>query len=198
MKLVWPAPERNKGPIVRTLSELLPARGTLLEIASGTGQHADHATAELPGWTWIPSEPDATNRASIEAYRAESGRPNFAAPLALDVTTRPWPVPALDAVFSANMVHIAPFECAVALFEGAGRHLTREGTLVLYGPFRFSGTYTAESNAAFDADLRARDPRWAVRDVDDLDALAQANGLVRVACVALPANNHVLAYRRGG
>lgn len=198
MKQVWPAPERNKAPILAELTRILPSKGRLLEIASGTGQHAAHFAAALPGITWVPSELEASSRESIEAYRAESGLPNLESPIALDVASLPWPVSRVDAIFCANMIHIAPFACAASLFQGAGMHLNEGGVLVLYGPFQFSGTFTSESNAAFDADLRSRDARWGVRDVDDLDSLATEAGLARTECVAMPANNHLLVFRRNG
>lgn len=196
MKLTWPAPERNKGPILDVLTEVLGASGTLLEIASGTGQHAAFFAEKLPNWRFLPSDPAHENRASISAYREESGLSNLEAPLSLDVREPGWRVPKVDAVLCANMIHIAPFECAEALLRGASACLTSGGVLLLYGPFRFSGEFTSESNAAFDHDLQLRDASWGVRDVDDILPRALAQGLVHEQTLAMPANNHMLVFRR--
>jgi SAM-dependent methyltransferase len=194
MKQHAPATERNRDAIREVLQRELPATGTVLEIASGTGQHAVHFAAAFPNLTWQPSDPEATSRASIAAYRAEANLANLAAPLALDVTA-PWPVEAVDAIVCINMVHISPWESALALFAGAGQRLAEGALLYLYGPYRFDGT-TAASNEQFDASLRARDPRWGVRDVRELGAAASEHGLVLRGAVAMPANNHSLLFRR--
>jgi SAM-dependent methyltransferase len=199
MKQVWPAPERNKAPILEVLRRVLPAEGTLLEIASGTGQHAAYFAANLPSLTWIPSDYDEENLASIRAHLAESGLINLESPLALDVLATDWGLARFgkpDAIFCANMIHIAPWECATSLIAGAGRALGSRGVLVLYGPYRFSGAFTSESNASFDADLRRRNPAWGVRDVDDLKAVAAEHDLSLSECIAMPANNHVLVFHR--
>ncbi len=196
MKQTWPAPERNKVPILEVLARVLPPRGTMLEISSGSGQHAAFFARELPAWTITPSDVDAENLASIRAYQAESGLSNLHAPLTLDVCDDPWEVGTYDAIFNANMVHIAPWACAEGLMRGVGRHLAETGVLVMYGPFKVSGAHTAESNASFDASLRARDARWGVRDVSDLATLAQAAGLRLRERVAMPANNFTLVFSR--
>jgi cyclopropane fatty-acyl-phospholipid synthase-like methyltransferase len=194
MKQHAPATERNRAAIREVLERELPATGTVLEIASGTGQHAVHFAAAFPALVWQPSDPDATARASIAAYRAEAGLPNLAAPLALDVTA-PWPLEAVDAIVCINMVHISPWESTLALFAGAGQRLAEGALLYLYGPYRFDGT-TAAANEQFDQSLRSRDPRWGVRDVRELGAAASENGLVLRGAVAMPANNHSLLFRR--
>ena len=194
MKQHAPATERNRDAIREVLERELPATGTVLEIASGTGQHAVHFAAAFPDLVWQPSDPDATARASIAAYRAEAGLANLAAPLELDVTA-PWPIDAIDAIVCINMVHISPWESALALFAGAGQRLAEGALLYLYGPYRFDGT-TAASNEQFDLSLRSRDPRWGVRDVRELGAAASAHGLVLRGAVAMPANNHSLLFRR--
>jgi len=194
MKQHAPATERNREPIREVLARELPAAGTVLEIASGTGEHAVHFARAFPALTWQPSDPDPTARASISAWRDEAGLPNLAAPLALDVTA-PWPIERADAIVCINMVHISPWESALALFAGASALLPPGALLYLYGPYRFDGV-TAASNEDFDRSLRARDPRWGVRDVRELTAAAAEHGLVLRGAVAMPANNHSLLYRR--
>jgi cyclopropane fatty-acyl-phospholipid synthase-like methyltransferase len=194
-KLTWGAPERNKSVILDVLVRVLPKTGRVLEIASGSGQHVIHFAARLPDLTFQPSDVDAANLASIRAWIAEIGLHNVQAPLALDVCAPDWGVTA-DAIFNANMLHIAPWACAVGLFEGATRHLSGAGVLVLYGPYHIDGQPTSESNAAFDADLRRRDPSWGVRDVRDVSALGERNGFVLEERIAMPANNQTLVFRR--
>lgn len=198
MQLHWPAPERNKGPILEVLRRVLPTRGTLLELASGSGQHAVFFAAALPGWRYIPSDIAAQNLESIRAYWEAARLPNLLAPLALDVRANDWQVEPLDAVYSANLLHISPWECTEALLRGAARHLRPLGQLILYGPFRIAGQHTSESNRQFDADLRGRDARWGVRDLDDVVAVANGCGLQLRERVALPANNQCLVLQRQG
>ena len=195
MKQHAPATERNREPIRDVLARELPAEGTVLEIASGTGQHAVAFAQALPGITWQPTDPDPTSIESIRAWREEAALPNLLPPIQLDVTKTPWPVDHADAIVCINMVHIAPWEAAVALFAGAGKLLAAGGLLYLYGPYRFDGT-TAPSNEDFDRSLRSRDPRWGVRDVRELGATAAEHGLVMRGVVAMPANNHSLLFRR--
>lgn len=196
MKLSWPAPERNKGPILEVLARFVAPGDVVLEIASGTGQHVAHFAAALPAVTFLPSDPEADNRASVAAHVAELGLSNVEAPRDLDVRAAGWACPA-SVVLCSNMIHIAPWSAAEGLFAGASECLAvSRGALLLYGPFRFHGSFSAASNEAFDASLRARDPAWGVRDVDDLDRLAQQHQLSRSETLALPANNHVLVFRR--
>lgn len=195
-KLSWPAPERNKQPIFEVLSRVLPARGTLLEIASGTGQHAVYFAARLPDLVYQPSDLEPANLRSIEAWVAESALPNLRAPLRLDVLEAPWPLGEVDAIYNANLIHIAPWECAVALFEGASRHLSTQGVLVLYGPYRIGGAHTAPSNERFDEDLRQRDPRFGVRDLEAVVKLGEHHGFSLAERVEMPANNQTLIFRR--
>lgn len=195
MKQHAPAASRNRAPIREVLARELPGSGTVLEIASGTGEHAVAFAAAFPGVTWQPSDRDEAALESIAAWREEAGLPNLAAPIRLDVTGD-WPIERVDAIVCINMVHISPWESALALFGNAGRLLAPGALLFLYGPYRFHGEFTAPSNAAFDQSLRARDPRWGVRDVDDLTAAAAPHGLLLRDTVALPANNHALIFRR--
>ncbi|SOZ39531.1 DUF938 domain-containing protein [Cupriavidus neocaledonicus] len=191
-----PATERNREPILAVLRQVLPASGTVLEIASGTGQHAVHFAAALPGITWQPSDPDAAARASIAAWTAHAGLANVRAPLALDVCRQPWGIDAAAAVVCINMIHIAPWAAAEALFAGAGKLLGPGGVLFLYGPYRRGGAHTAPSNAAFDAQLRATDPDWGVRDMEAVIALGAAQGLRCDEPVPMPANNFCLVLRK--
>lgn len=189
------AAERNKGPIAEVLARELPARGHVVEIASGSGQHVVHFARALPGLTFQPSDPSEEARNSIAAYLAEEGLANVAQPIAIDVLAGE-PTHAADAVVCLNMIHIAPWEATAGLFAFADRSLSARGVLVTYGPYRFSGAFTAPSNEAFDRSLKSRNAAWGVRDVDDVDREAARLGLLRVATHALPANNHALVFRR--
>ena len=193
-KMSWPAPERNKGPILEVLRAVLLEPGVVLEIACGTGQHAAHFARHLPHVIWQPSDLDPENLASAAAWALEAALPNLRAPVALDVTARVWPLEAADAIFCANMIHIAPWEATLGLLAGAARRLGPGAPLILYGPYRFDGEFTAPSNARFDDSLRARDPRWGVRDLAAVEAAASGFALERVE--ALPANNHAVVFRR--
>ena len=191
-----PAAERNRGPILAELLRLLPAQGAMLEIAAGTGQHAAHFAAALPGWRWLPSDGDARSMTSIGAWCAAIA--NVLPPLHVDVLAAPWPgVPAnIDAMFCANLLHISPWATTPALMQGAARHLARQGLLLLYGPYRVEGETTAPSNEAFDADLRARDPAWGLRTLGAVVQEAEAAGLHLRERVAMPANNLLLVFAR--
>lgn len=194
--LLSPAVARNRDPILAVLRRHLPQQGTLLEIASGTGEHAAYFAPHFPKLVWQPTDTDPEALASIAAHRAAANAPNLRAPIALDVTAPAWPVPQADAIVSINMIHIAPWEAAQALFAGAERTLATGAVLYLYGPFKENGEHTAPSNADFDASLRARDPRWGVRDVGDVRALAERHGFDFVERVAMPANNLSLIFHR--
>lgn len=196
MKQTWPAAERNKQPILEVLRRVLPSAGTVLEIASGTGQHAAFFSGHLPALSWLPSDVDEENLASIGAWVDEAQRANLRPPLKLDVTQTDWGVDPVEAIFNANMIHIAPWACCEALVAGAGRHLGPRGLLVMYGPFSVGGEHTAPSNAEFDLSLKARDPRWGVRDVEAVAALAEDAGLTLQERVGMPANNQMLIFRR--
>ncbi|WP_349369711.1 DUF938 domain-containing protein [Salinarimonas sp.] len=194
--LVAPAAARNRDPILDVLRRVLPERGVVLEIASGTGEHAIHMARALPGLIWRPSDPSEEARASIAAWRAHAALANLEAPIALDAAAPAWPVERADAIVSINMIHIAPWEAGLGLMAGAGRLLPPGGPLVLYGPFNLDGRFTAPSNAEFDASLRARDPRWGIRDVADVARAASGQGLALEQRVEMPANNMMLVFRR--
>jgi hypothetical protein len=187
------AAERNREPILALLQRVLPVRGMLLEIASGTGQHVAHFAQALPQLTFQPSERERAMLASIAAWSA--GLPNVLPPVQLDVLQSPWPIARCDALFNANMIHIAPWAVGEALLRGAAQLLAPGAPLVLYGPFRIGGAHTADSNAAFDARLRGEDPSWGVRDLEAVCRVAAAHGLQLQERVAMPANNQALIFR---
>ena len=191
-----PAAQRNRAPIAAVLAEELPEHGLVLEIASGTGEHAVHFAREFPALEWQPSDPDAQARASIVAYLADVVLPNLHPPLPLDAAAVDWPVAQADAILCVNMLHISPWEASEGLFAGAARVLDAGAPLILYGPYIEADVETAPSNLAFDESLKARDPRWGLRDIADVDALAARNGFARTRRVAMPANNLMLVYRR--
>jgi hypothetical protein len=176
------------------LRGILPARGLLLEVASGSGEHALHFAPAFPGLTFQPSDPDPEARASIDAWCAET--PNVRPALALDATARDWPLARADAVLCINMIHIAPWSACEGLLGGAARILPPGAPLVLYGPFKRGGAHTADSNVAFDAELRARNPDWGVRDLEAVAAAATGFGPPQVT--PMPANNLTVAFRREG
>jgi SAM-dependent methyltransferase len=190
-----PAVARNREHILEVLRLVLPARGTVLEIASGSGEHAVHFAGALHGIVWQPTDQDGTALRSIAAWRETARLPNLLPPLEFDVT-RHWPVARADAIMCINMIHISPWRSSEALMTGAARLLPPGGVLFLYGPYKEGGVHTAPSNEAFDASLRARNPEWGVRDLDDVKALAASHGLQFVERVAMPANNLSVVFRR--
>jgi hypothetical protein len=194
--LTAPAVARNRDPILTVLREVLPAAGTVLEIASGTGEHAIHFAAALPHLVWQPSDPDAQARSSIAAHAMQAGLANLLPPLELDAAAPVWPVTRADALVSINMIHISPWGATQGLMAGAARVLPAGAPLYLYGPYRRHGQHTAPSNAAFDESLRARDPEWGVRDLNEVAALAAEHGLALQRSVAMPANNLSVIFRR--
>jgi hypothetical protein len=200
-----PASERNQAPILAELQRWLPPTGRMLEIAAGTGQHAVHFAAGLPGWQWQPTDPDADALGSIAAWAAAQPAANLLLPpLQLDVLATPWPVESngeqatvpWDAIFCANMLHIAPWACCAALMQGAARLLSPAGQLITYGPYLVDGEPTAPGNLAFDADLRARNPAWGIRWLHEVAAEARQAGLALQQRVAMPANNLLLVFGR--
>ncbi len=193
-----PAAQRNAEPILRVLRRQLPERGLVLEIASGTGEHALHFARGLAGVTWQPTDANAGALASIHAWRARAGLPNLQPPCELDVTAAHWPLEKADAIVCINLLHIAPWSVTEALMGGAARLLPTGGRLLIYGPFRVEGQHTADSNARFDADLRARDPSWGIRDIDAVAEAAGARGMRHLETITMPANNRILVLEHAG
>lgn len=193
-RLSSPATLRNRDPILDVLRSVLPARGLVLEIASGAGEHVLHFARALPHLTFQPSDPSEEARASIAAWSA--GTLNIRLPLPLDAAAESWPIAAADAVIAINMVHISPWAATEGLIRGAGRLLAPGGVLYLYGPYRQERVETAPSNLAFDASLKARNPAWGLRNVADVAALAAAQGFRGPDITAMPANNLSLVFSR--
>lgn len=189
-----PATDRNREPILEVLRGRLPEEGLVVEVACGTGEHAAFFARALPGWTWQPTDIDPAARASADAWCEDL--PNVRSARALDTTAPTWPIETADAVFCANMIHIAPIEACHGLLAGAGRILRSGGLLVLYGPYQRNDAPTAPSNASFDASLRAQDPRWGLRLLENVVEWASAQGLEHVETVSMPANNLCVVFRR--
>jgi SAM-dependent methyltransferase len=194
-RLYRPHVARNREPILEVLKRVLPPRGLVLEVASGSGEHAAYFAMALPGLSWQPTDPDAEALASIAAHRAAAGAPNLLAPLHLDVTADDWPVERADAVVCANMIHIAPWTACEGLIAGAARALPPGGILYLYGPYKIDGRHTAPSNQEFDVSLRERNPLWGIRELTDVVALAARHGFAVAETVKMPANNLSVIFR---
>lgn len=195
-RLFAPATQRNRQPILDVLSRVLPGSGRVLEVASGSGEHALWFAQHLRPLIWQPSDPDPACRRSIAAHAAQAGLATIEAPLDLDAAVARWPIETADAVVCINMTHIAPWEATEGLVAGAARILPSEGPLYLYGPYMRGGRHTAPSNAAFDASLRGHNPDWGLRNVEDLAELAAPQGLVLSEIVEMPANNLSLVFKR--
>lgn len=193
-----PSAERNKQPILDILRQVLPPHGSTLEIASGTGQHVAWFAAGLPGRSWQPTDMDAEALRSITAHTAQAGLANVLAPLPLDVLAAQWPLGQFDAIFCANMLHISPWACCSALMQGCARHLVPGGLLVTYGPYLEDGVPTAPGNLAFDESLRARNPAWGIRRLEDVELEARRAGLALRERHGMPANNLLLVFGRDG
>ena len=192
-----PAALRNRDPIAHVLGEWLPQSGLVLEIASGTGEHAVHFATRFPHLEWQPSDVHADALSSIRAWRAAARLPNLREPVLLDAASEQWPVQRADAVLSINMVHISPWSSALGLIGGAARALSDGGPLILYGPWLKGDVETAASNLDFDRDLRRRDPQWGLRQVEDFAAAAAQRGFELIESRAMPANNMMLLFRSG-
>ena len=196
-RLESPSTARNREPILAVLRRVLAESARVLEIASGTGEHAVFVAKAMPGLIWQPSDPDPVSRASIAAWIGHEGLSNVLSPLAIDVRAEEWDVTGpFDAVVAINMIHIAPWDAALGLLRGAGRLLREGGILFLYGPYKREGRHTAPSNKAFDAWLKERDPQFGVRDLADVRSAASVNGLRLDDIVEMPANNLSLGFVR--
>jgi SAM-dependent methyltransferase len=195
-RLVVASADRNRGPILTVLERVLPKTGLVLEVASGTGQHVIHFAQALKGLSWQPTDMDAACRRSISAWLATAELANVRRPLDLDVRALPWRVPTLDAIVCLNLIHIAPWSVATALFAGAGLALCENGLLYLYGPYSVQGRHTAPSNAAFDSALRAENPEWGLRDLKEVESLAKDQGFDLAETIEMPANNFSVLFRK--
>ena len=192
-----PAVARNRDAILAVLEETLPSTGLVLEIASGTGEHAVHFARALPGLEFATSDPSAEARESTAAWCAHEALPNLRSPVELNVQASSWPIEEpLDAMLCCNMIHISPWASTLGLLAGAGRRLRGGAALVLYGPYKRGGAHTSPSNAAFDESLRSRDPSWGVRDIDDVVREAETCGLDLERVVEMPAHNLCVVLRR--
>jgi hypothetical protein len=196
LRLYAPATARNRDPIAAVLKDWLPAAGRVLEVGSGTGEHAVHFARNFPDLEWQPTDPDPEHLGSIRAWREWANLPNLLPPLAIDVTASEWPVASADVVLSINMVHISPWEAALGLIDGAGRLLGEGQPLILYGPWIVEGLAMAASNFAFDLDLKRRNPRWGLRRVSDFASAAEQRGFTLAGERSMPANNTMLLFRK--
>lgn len=199
-RLDFPATHRNRDAILEVLTPFLPSEGTVLEIASGSGQHlayfAERLALSHPRLRFVPSDPDAEHRASARAWADAAELPSVAEPLAIDTRKAPWPIDRAQVVYCANMIHIAPWSACVGLVRGAAGLLPHGAPLVVYGPFMRAGQHTSASNAAFAERLRSRNPAWDVRDLDEVTALAVDAGFEPPTVLPMPANNFTVVYRR--
>ena len=183
-----PASQRNRDPILNVLERFLPATGTVLEVASGTGEHGAYFAPRFPGLTWQPSDPNLEMRKSIAAW-IQAEEPIMAPPLELDARDGTWPIESAAAIVCINMIHISPWASCLGLMAGAGRILEKGGILYLYGPYKVKQQHTAESNAVFDQSLQSQNPDWGVRDIDDVIEAAGEQGLKFHQTIEMPANN---------
>ncbi|KJH71376.1 DUF938 domain-containing protein [Aliterella atlantica] len=192
-----PATERNREPILEVLQAVLPPNGTILEVASGTGQHAVYFAPRLAPRKWLPSDTNPVALASIAAWRQYCPCENLYAPIDLDVCAPSWHIETnIVAIASINMIHIAPWAACLGLIAGAKRLLPPGGILYLYGPFKQGGEHTAPSNAAFDASLRAQNPHWGIRNLEEVVAVAQAENFLLLKTIAMPANNYSVVWQK--
>ena len=194
------ATQRNREPILKVLQKVLPSQGNILEIASGTGEHAVFFADQLPDCQWYPSDRDSALRASIIAWSKECPTANLHPPLDIDARSQTWSIETaaipIDAIVNINMIHIAPFSACEGLMAGAERILPQNGILYLYGPYQRAGKHTSESNAAFDRSLRDRDPQWGVRQLEDIIAVAEGANLAFQEIIAMPANNFSVIFSK--
>ena len=193
-RMMSPAAARNSQPILQVLTAILPQQARILEVASGSGEHGVYFAKSMSGWVWQPSDANAEARGSISAWREYAGLDNLREPLPLDVTGS-WPAGPFDAVVAINLVHISPWEVSQALMARSAERLGAGGVLYLYGPYRRDGQHTAPSNEAFDADLKARDSRWGVRDLEVVVQEAQQHGFMLERTLEMPANNLSVVLR---
>lgn len=195
-RLSSPSALRNRDPIADLLRPVLPESGTVLEIASGSGEHVIHFASLFPNLVWQPSDPSPQARASIEHLAATGTPTNVLPPLNIDASSQSWPVERADAMIAINMVHISPWSATQGLLKGAGQLLPAGGVLVLYGPYRRQGLPFVPSNVEFDASLRARNPAWGIRLLEDVASLAEHSGMAMTSITEMPANNLGVVFTR--
>ncbi len=195
-RLRYTATERNRDPILEILRQILPARGLVLEIASGSGEHIVHFARALPGLQFQPSDPDPKALDSIAAWAKHEAVTNVLPPLLIDASAEAWPMEHADAIACINMIHISPWTATIGLFGNAARLLPQGGALYLYGPYRQAGVETAPSNEAFDQSLKIRNSLWGLRNLEDVAELAAAQGFSAPDITAMPANNLSVVFRR--
>jgi SAM-dependent methyltransferase len=196
-RFYYPHVVRNRDPILDVLRRVLPAEGLVLEIASGSGEHASYFAERLPSLSWQPTDSNPQAIASIAAHRTAANAANLLPPLHLDVTSAQWPIEHADVVMCNNMIHISPWAATEGLIAGAARALPAGGMLFLYGPYKIDGRHTAPSNHDFDIDLKRRNPAWGIRDLADVEDLARRHGFDLAETVPMPANNLSVVFRRG-
>ncbi len=197
MKKEAPAAARNRAPIADILAEELPENGTVLELASGTGEHAVYFASRFPNLQFQPSDFDVENLPSIAAWRDDAGLTNILDPIKIDASSDDWGIAKADAIVCINMIHISPIAATYGLLRGAGRILPEGGALILYGPYREEGVETVQSNLDFEVWLKNRNPEFGLRSAEWLDDVAREQGLKRTQRIAMPANNIMLVYRKG-
>jgi len=190
------APDRNREPILAVLQEVLPPAGTVLEIGSGTGQHAVFYADKFPSIVWQPSDVDADALDSIAAWRGEAALPNLRPPIHLDARAEVWDTEPVSAIVAINVVHISPWATCVGMLTGAGRYLLPGGAIIFYGPFLRPDRATAPSNLEFDAEMRRQNPAWGLRDIGVVAAVAESRGLTLDRIVDMPSNNIMAVFRR--
>jgi SAM-dependent methyltransferase len=191
-----PATFRNRDPILKVLTRTLPENGLVLEIASGSGEHAAYFTPRLKGLTWQPSAPNPESRASISSWAEEIQGYDLLTPVELDILVEPWPVLQADAIVCINMIHISPWAVTKSLMAGAGRTLRTGGILYLYGPYKVNGEHTSLSNQAFHERLKNLDTQWGIRDLTDVISEAKTQGLMHIQSIQMPANNQSIIFKR--
>ena len=191
-----PACDRNQLSIIKVLAQHFPSKCEVLELASGTGQHADFFTSEQPGWKWQPSDVDPESLLSIEAYRQDSKNRNFLAPISLSTQASVWTLGTFDAALCCNMIHISPWEACIGMFYHLKQHLNSDGTFVLYGPFLRKEIPTTASNLNFDHSLKERNPSWGLRDMDNVEEVASSNNFEVSQTYEMPANNLAVVFQK--
>jgi SAM-dependent methyltransferase len=197
-RFYFPHVARNREAILQVLRRVLPPQGLVLEVASGSGEHAAYFAERLPSLIWQPSDLDPRSLASITAHRTAADAQNLLAPVCLDATSEQWPVESADALVCINMIHISPWVVSEGLMAGARRVLRMGGVIYLYGPYKIDGRHTAQSNKEFDAWLRTQNAQWGVRDFADMADLAARNDFVLIETVPMPANNLSIIFKRDG